>query len=66
MATNNKNHHHQKIAKKQQGQSSTVPTTATIKNNKDRQGRQQPTVLHTPQLPLSSPQGNLLQQMQID
>ena len=33
-----------------------VPTTATSKNNNDRQGLQQPTVLHTPQIPLSSPQ----------
>ena len=55
MATKNKNDHTKKIDKNQQGRSPTVPATATIKNNKDRQGQQQPTVLHTPQIPLSSP-----------
>ena len=36
------------IDKNQQGRSPTVPTTSTSKNNKDRQCRQQPTLLHTP------------------
>ena len=46
-----------KIDKNLLERSPKVPTTATIKNNKDRQGRQQPTVPLTPQIPLSSLQG---------
>ena len=40
-----------------QGRSPTVATTVIIKNNKDRQERQQPTVFHTVRIPLSSPHG---------
>ena len=54
-ATKN-NHDQQILTKKQHGRSPTAATTAISKNNKDRQRRQQPTVLHTPQIPLSSPQ----------
>ena len=42
----------------QQGRSPTVPTTATCKNDKECQGQQQQRTLHTPQIPLSPPQGN--------
>ena len=41
----------------QQGQSPTVHTTATSKNNKDCHGQQQLTAPHTPQVPLSPPPG---------
>ena len=40
----------------QQRRLPTVRTTAASKNDRNRQGEQQPTVLHTPQIPLSSPQ----------
>ena len=49
--TTNKNYNNQ------QGRSPTVPTTATYKNEKDCQGQQQQRALHTPQIPLSPPQG---------
>ena len=41
----------------QKGRSPTVLTTATSKNDKDCQRQQQPTALHTPQIPPSLPEG---------
>ena len=41
----------------QQGRSPTVPTTASSKNDKDCQVQQQPTALHTSQIPTSPSQG---------
>ena len=43
------------MTKKQKGGLPTVQTTASSKKNKDHQGRQQPTVLYTPHIPLSPP-----------
>ena len=58
MATSKKNDHDQKNDKKQQGGPLTVPATATSKNDKDRQGRQQqPTCTPYSKIPLSSPHG---------
>ena len=41
----------------QQGRSPTVPKTATCKNDKNCQGKQQQRALHTPQIPTSPSQG---------
>ena len=50
----------------QQGRTPTVPTIATSKNDKDCQVQQQPTALHTPQIPPSPPKMKHPQKTQVD